>query len=97
MSTILFDSPIFGPVKSRRLGRSLGVNLLPSDGKICSFDCVYCECGLNAERRPKLKMPTREEVAFALEKSFRPCAQPASRLMPLRMQEMESLRRTLSS
>ena len=70
MSTILFDSPIFGPVKSRRLGRSLGVNLLPSDGKICSFDCVYCECGLNAERRPKLKMPTQEEVAFALEKKL---------------------------
>ena len=71
MSTILFDSPIFGPVKSRRLGRSLGVNLLPADGKICSFDCVYCECGLNAERRPKLRMPTREEVAEALEKRLK--------------------------
>ena len=40
MSTILFPSPIFGPVRSRRLGKSLGINLLPADGKICSFDCV---------------------------------------------------------
>jgi len=39
---ILFDKIIFGPVKSRRLGVSLGVNLLPVDAKICSFDCVYC-------------------------------------------------------
>ena len=44
MSTILFPSPIFGPVHSRRLGVSLGVNLLPADGKLCSFDCIYCEC-----------------------------------------------------
>ncbi|MBO5658955.1 MAG: radical SAM protein [Duodenibacillus sp.] len=67
MATILFPSPIFGPVKSRRLGVSLGLNLLPSDGKICNFDCVYCECGLNAEHRPKQDMPTRRQVALALE------------------------------
>lgn len=67
MSTVLHASPVFGPVKSRRLGISLGINLMPGDGKICSFDCVYCECGLNAERRPKSPAPTREQVAHALE------------------------------
>lgn len=66
MSTILYPSPIFGPVKSRRLGISLGINLLPPDGKLCSFDCIYCECGLNAERRPKQKMPAREDVRVQL-------------------------------
>ena len=45
MSTIIYPSPIFGPVHSRRLGISLGINLLPADGKVCSFDCIYCECG----------------------------------------------------
>lgn len=67
MSTIIYPSPIFGPVHSRRLGLSLGINLLPADGKVCSFDCIYCECGFNASHRPKLPMPTREEVAAALE------------------------------
>ena len=67
MSTIIYPSPIFGPVHSRRLGLSLGINLLPADGKVCSFDCVYCECGFNEEHRPQLPMPTREEVAVALE------------------------------
>lgn len=68
MPTIIYPSPIFGPVKSRRLGISLGINLLPADGKVCTFDCIYCECGLNAERKPKGVLPTREEVATALEK-----------------------------
>ena len=66
MSTILFPSPIFGPMHSRRLGVSLGVNLLPADGKLCSFDCIYCECGLNGQHRPELRMPTREAVREAL-------------------------------
>ena len=47
MATILFDEIVFGPIKSRRLGVSLGINLLPVNGKVCSFDCLYCECGLN--------------------------------------------------
>ncbi|MCR4808743.1 MAG: radical SAM protein [Prevotella sp.] len=68
MSTIIYPSPIFGPVHSRRLGLSLGINLLPADGKVCSFDCIYCECGFNDEHRPQLPMPTRQEVAEALEK-----------------------------
>ena len=67
MSTIIYPSPIFGPVHSRRLGVSLGINLLPADGKFCTFDCIYCECGFNADHRPKLKMPTRLQVAEALE------------------------------
>ena len=50
MSTFLNASPIFGPVRSRRLGLSLGVNMMPASGKICTFDCIYCENGLNAER-----------------------------------------------
>jgi wyosine [tRNA(Phe)-imidazoG37] synthetase (radical SAM superfamily) len=70
MSTTIYPSPIFGPVKSRRLGISLGINLLPADGKVCTFDCIYCECGLNATRRAKSPMPTRQEVAKALEEKL---------------------------
>ncbi|MBR4839778.1 MAG: radical SAM protein [Paludibacteraceae bacterium] len=66
MSTVLYDSVIFGPVKSRRLGVSLGVNLLPVNVKLCSFDCIYCECGL-AQKGVTGKQPTRDEVRGALE------------------------------
>ncbi len=62
----LFASPVFGPVHSRRLGISLGVNLLPADGKVCSFDCIYCECGYNGERRSHQRFPSREDVRDAL-------------------------------
>ncbi len=65
MPTILFDQIVFGPVKSRRLGVSLGINLLPVDGKICSFDCVYCECGLNAIHKGE-RLPKMDEVVKAL-------------------------------
>lgn len=47
--TVLYESPVFGPIHSRRLGVSLGINLLPADGKCCSFDCLYCECGFNKD------------------------------------------------
>ena len=67
MATVIYPSPIFDPVHSRRLGVSLGINLLPADGKFCSFDCIYCECGFNADHRPHQKLPTREEVREALE------------------------------
>lgn len=70
MSTVIYPSPIFGPIKSRRLGVSLGINLLPGDGKVCTFDCIYCECGLNAQRRPQSKLPTRQQVADALEQKL---------------------------
>ena len=62
----LFDNIIFGPVKSRRLGVSLGVNLLPVDAKICSFDCIYCECGFNTTMQQS-PLPTREQVYVTLE------------------------------
>lgn len=68
MATIIYPSPIFGPVHSRRLGVSLGINLQPADGKVCTFDCIYCECGFNADHIPAIRRPTREEVAEALEK-----------------------------
>ena len=45
MATFLWDDIVFGPIHSRRVGRSLGINLLPREAKVCSFDCVYCECG----------------------------------------------------
>lgn len=67
MSTVIYPSPIFGPIHSRRLGVSLGINLLPADGKVCTFDCIYCECGYNKDHRPKSKFPTRESVHDALE------------------------------
>lgn len=70
MATIIYESPIFGPVKSRRFGISLGVNLMPSDGKICTFDCVYCECGFNSDFKPKLKRPSRDDVRMALERKL---------------------------
>ena len=70
MSTIIYPSPIFGPVHSRRLGISLGINLMPADGKVCSFDCIYCECGFNADHHPTLPRPTREEVARKLEQTL---------------------------
>ena len=69
-STILFPAPIFGPVHSRRLGVSLGVNLMPADGKLCSFDCVYCECGFNKPSHSGSKRPSREQVKTDLEKQL---------------------------
>lgn len=71
MSTIIYPSPIFGPVMSRRLGVSLGINLMPGDGKVCTFDCLYCECGFNKEHLPHDKRPTREQVVEALETVLR--------------------------
>jgi wyosine [tRNA(Phe)-imidazoG37] synthetase (radical SAM superfamily) len=71
MSTFLFDQIIFGPVKSRRLGISLGVNLLPTDSKVCSFDCIYCECGWNPRtREKKAVLPSREEVVQKMEEKL---------------------------
>ena len=61
-----YPSPIFGPIHSRRLGISLGINLLPGDGKACTFDCIYCECGLNKDNIPHEKFPTRQAVKEAL-------------------------------
>lgn len=70
MSTVLYSSPIFGPVHSRRLGVSLGINLMPADGKICTFDCIYCECGRNSEHHPHHHRPTRKEVYETLRSTL---------------------------
>ncbi len=67
MSTILFDSIIFGPVKSRRLGISLGINVLPIGCKQCNFNCVYCECGLNKSYKNLKVLPSRKDVRRLLE------------------------------
>ena len=67
---ILYDSPIFGPVHSRRLGISLGINLLPKDGKWCSFDCIYCECGLNKDSKATAALPTKEAVGEKLREKL---------------------------
>ena len=67
MQTVLFTSTIFGPIHSRRLGVSLGVNLMPRDGKVCTFDCLYCEAGFNAQGPGKAGIPDRAEVKKLLE------------------------------
>lgn len=67
MQTVLFTSTIFGPIHSRRLGVSLGVNLMPRDGKVCTFDCLYCEAGFNAQGPGKAGIPARAEVKKLLE------------------------------
>jgi wyosine [tRNA(Phe)-imidazoG37] synthetase (radical SAM superfamily) len=67
MPTFLFDKIIFGPVKSRRLGISLGINLLPDTQKLCNFNCIYCECGWNSGDKIKAAFPKAEEVKQMLE------------------------------
>ena len=74
MSTFFNASPIFGPVRSRRLGLSLGVNMMPASGKICTFDCIYCENGLNAERPCHEPYNTADVVLDALEAKLREMA-----------------------
>ncbi len=64
---MLREDTVFGPIKSRRLGWSLGINLLPTKGKICNFDCIYCECGWNRDGREDTLLPTASEVRTALE------------------------------
>ena len=83
MSTFLFDEIVFGPVRSRRLGVSLGINLLPKDCKYCNFDCIYCECGKNDIQKMKKNIfPTRSEIYAALERKL------------ITMQQMETLHAT---
>ena len=80
MQTILFHSTIFGPIHSRRLGTSLGVNLSPRDGKVCSFDCLYCEAGFNAQGAGKAGLPPRAEVCSLLEEKLRSMSENGERL-----------------
>ena len=69
MATSLYSSVIFGPVQSRRLGVSLGVNLLPNDNKLCNFNCIYCECGWNTPGE-KPHFNDRETVRKALKETL---------------------------
>lgn len=62
-----FDDIVFGPIFSRRLGSSLGVNVLPSKGKLCNFDCIYCECGWNKDGIAERRFPLLADVEAALE------------------------------
>lgn len=65
-----FDDIVFGPIFSRRLGSSLGVNVLPSKGKLCNFDCVYCECGWNKDGIAERRFPLLEDIEAALEEKM---------------------------
>lgn len=69
--TSLYHDIIFGPVRSRRLGLSLGVNLLPCESKLCSFDCIYCECGWNADHPSLRRFNDRADVARLLGDTLR--------------------------
>lgn len=64
---------MFGPIHSRRLGSSLGINLLPTKGKLCNFDCVYCECGWNKDGRGDRRLPTAAELRSTLEAKLVEC------------------------
>lgn len=70
MQTVIFHETIYGPIHSRRLGQSLGINLMPNDGKICSFDCLYCEAGFNAQGAGTDGLPTRNAVKHGLRRKF---------------------------
>ena len=65
-----FDDIVFGPIFSRRLGSSLGVNILPSKGKLCNFDCIYCECGWNKDGISDKVFPRLAQVDAALEEKM---------------------------
>lgn len=70
---MLREETVFGPIHSRRLGNSLGMNLLPQEGKFCNFDCIYCECGWNKDGRDDQYLPKASEVKKALEDKLIAC------------------------
>ena len=80
MAGFLFNRIVFGPVKSRRLGVSLGINLLPIGFKYCTFNCVYCECGWTLHNEiDSEKLHSREDVEKELEialKQFKEAGKP---------------------
>lgn len=80
MQTVMFTETVFGPIHSRRLGTSLGVNLSPRDGKVCSFDCLYCEAGFNAQGKGTTGLPGREYVAGKLEEKLSAMRQAGEKL-----------------
>lgn len=66
---------VFGPIHSRRLGSSLGINVLPEKGKFCNFDCIYCECGWNRDGRGDTRLPSADDLRIALEAKLLECQQ----------------------
>ena len=70
---MLREDTVFGPISSRRLGSSLGINLLPKKGKICNFDCIYCECGWNKDGKTDKVIPSAADVRSALEDKLQEC------------------------
>ncbi len=76
-----FEDIVFGPIHSRRLGASLGINVLPADGKLCNFDCIYCECGWNRDSRvARPQLPTAAQVREALDRKLSECAGTGTRI-----------------
>lgn len=71
--SMMREEIVFGPIYSRRLGSSLGINLLPEKGKLCNFDCIYCECGWNADGRDDKHIPDAEALRSALDAKLREC------------------------
>ena len=69
-ATPLWERTVYGPVRSRRLGVSLGVNLLPQHSKLCSFDCPYCQCGFNTPRAAASRWPSPDEVVHSLARAL---------------------------
>jgi len=69
-ATPLWETTVYGPVRSRRLGVSLGLNLLPQRSKICSFDCPYCQCGFNTSRAAGSRWPSPDEVVHSLARAL---------------------------
>ena len=70
---MLREDTVFGPIRSRRLGNSLGINLLPRKGKLCNFDCIYCECGWNRDGQDDRVLPSAADVRSALEDKLQEC------------------------
>ena len=72
---MLREETVFGPIKSRRLGSSLGINLLPTKGKLCNFACIHCECGWNKDGLEDRRLPSAAEVREALDTRLRECSE----------------------
>ncbi|MBQ6198370.1 MAG: radical SAM protein [Bacteroidales bacterium] len=74
------EETVFGPIFSRRLGSSLGINLLPQHGKVCNFDCIYCECGWNKDGLQDRTIPKAADVRKALTAKLEECASAGTRI-----------------
>jgi wyosine [tRNA(Phe)-imidazoG37] synthetase (radical SAM superfamily) len=77
---MLREDIVFGPIHSRRLGASLGINLLPQHGKLCDFDCIYCECGWNKDGLGDRNIPSAADVEAALRTKLQKCAADGTRI-----------------